>query len=87
MTNAYFTHMEDYRDIESLNAFRELTENGVVDEEDMMSRLAAVSRDNARTEEALTGEKFQDLLTGEALDLAKPVVLCGHGFLWAKRSI
>lgn len=49
MTNAYFTHMEDYRDIESLNAFRELTENGVVDEEDMMSRLAAVSRDNART--------------------------------------
>lgn len=49
MTNAYFTHIEDYRDIESLNAFRELTENSLVDEEDMMSRLAAVSRDNART--------------------------------------
>ena len=49
MTNAYFTRIEDYRDIESLNAFRELTGEGLVDEEDMMSRLAAVSRDNART--------------------------------------
>ena len=36
-------------------------------------------------EEALTGERFQNLLTGEALDLAKPVVLCGHRFLWAKK--
>lgn len=49
MTNAYFTRIEDYRDIESLNAFRELTGESLVDEEDMMSRLAAVSRDNART--------------------------------------
>ncbi len=48
MTNAYFTRI-DYRDIESLNAFRELTGESLVDEEDMMSRLAAVSRDNART--------------------------------------
>lgn len=49
MTNAYFKHIEDYRDIESLNAFRDYTEKGLVDEEEMMYCLQAISRDNART--------------------------------------
>lgn len=37
-------------------------------------------------QEALAGEKFQNLITGEVLDLAKPVAVCGHGFLWAKKA-
>ena len=49
MTNAYFNKLEDYRDIESIHAFEELTENGLLTEEEMMSALKAISRDNART--------------------------------------
>ena len=49
MTNAYFKRIEDYRDIESLNAFRDYTEKGLIDEEEMIYCLQAVSRDNART--------------------------------------
>ena len=49
MTNAYFNKLEDYRDIESIHAFEEMTENGLLTEEEMMSALKAVSRDNART--------------------------------------
>lgn len=49
MTNAYFKNIEDYRDIESINAFHEYTENGIMNEEEMMDALRAVSRDNART--------------------------------------
>lgn len=49
MANAYFNKLEDYRDIESIHAFEELTENGLLTEEEMMSALKAISRDNART--------------------------------------
>ena len=49
MTNAYFKNMEDYRDIESINAYKEYTENNIMNPEEMMSALKAVSRDNART--------------------------------------
>ena len=49
MTNAYFKKLEDYRDIESINAFHEFTENGIMNEEEMLDALKAVSRDNART--------------------------------------
>ena len=49
MTNAYFKNLEDYRDIESINAYKEYTENNIMNPEEMMSALKAVSRDNART--------------------------------------
>ncbi len=49
MTNAYFDKIEDYRDIETLNAYHDLTENCGVSVEEMMGYLKAVSRDNART--------------------------------------
>lgn len=49
MTNAYFDKLEDYRDVESLNAFKELT--GVCGEgpETVMGYLKRIGRDNART--------------------------------------
>ena len=49
MCNAYFDQLEDYRDIESLNAYKELTETCGVSHEEMMGYLKRISRDNART--------------------------------------
>ena len=49
MCNAYFDKLEDYRDIESLNAYKELTETCGVSHEEMMGYLKRISRDNART--------------------------------------
>ena len=49
MTNGYFDKLEDYRDIESINFFTELTEAGLMTPEYMMKCLMLRSRDNART--------------------------------------
>ena len=49
MTNGYFDELEDYRDIESINFFTELTEAGFMTPEYMMKCLMLRSRDNART--------------------------------------
>ncbi|AQX92348.1 glycoside hydrolase family 13 protein [Lactiplantibacillus plantarum] len=50
MTDAHFTELTSYRDIESLNAYRDLvTERQLLSPADMMARLAARSRDNSRT--------------------------------------
>ena len=49
MTNIYFDKLEDYRDIESINFFTELTEAGLMTPEYMMKCLMLRSRDNART--------------------------------------
>lgn len=49
MTNVYFRNLEQYRDIESLQNFKELTEAGLINPEEMMECLACRSRDNART--------------------------------------
>lgn len=48
MTNPNFTSLDRYRDVESLNAYREQKENGVPDEK-IMAILRQKSRDNART--------------------------------------
>ena len=49
MTNAGFTRLEQYRDIESINAFHENVEQRQLEPEKMMRYLQKVSRDNART--------------------------------------
>ena len=49
MTNVYFDKLEDYRDIESINFYTELTEAGLLTPEYMMKCLMLRSRDNART--------------------------------------
>ncbi|THA01043.1 alpha,alpha-phosphotrehalase [Rodentibacter pneumotropicus] len=48
MTNPNFTTIEEYRDVESLNAYGELKEKGMNDDL-MMKILAQKSRDNSRT--------------------------------------
>lgn len=49
MSNAYFNSIDDYRDIESINAYHDLIENCGVSESEMMGYLKRISRDNART--------------------------------------
>jgi oligo-1,6-glucosidase len=49
MTNAAFTSLADYRDVDSINAYHELTDAGFITPEEMLRCLAARSRDNART--------------------------------------
>ena len=50
MTNAHFTSLDQYRDLESLNAFRQRVEEAKVQSaESMMASLARMSRDNSRT--------------------------------------
>ncbi len=49
MTNCPFETLEDLRDIESINAFHELTGSGKVTPEDMMQYIRLRGRDNART--------------------------------------
>ena len=65
MTNAYFDKMEDYRDIESINTYKEFTENGLMNPEEMMSALKAVSRDNARTPMQWNTSAHAGFTTGE----------------------
>jgi oligo-1,6-glucosidase len=49
MTNAHFTSFDSYRDIESLRHVAQSRELGHLSDEQVLARLAAVSRDNART--------------------------------------
>ena len=49
MTNCPFNTLENFRDLESINAFHELTEQGKMTEEEMMAAISYKGRDNART--------------------------------------
>ena len=62
MTNAYFKSISDYRDIESINAYKEYTESGLMTEEEMLNCLKMISRDNARHQCSGMTAQMQDLL-------------------------
>ena len=49
MTNTVFNSVDDFRDLESINAYRELVESGLYTDEEMFPKIAHKSRDNART--------------------------------------
>ncbi len=49
MTNVAFESIDDYRDVETLNMYKEMVEGKGVAPEDMLNILHAKSRDNART--------------------------------------
>lgn len=49
MTNAYFSQLSDYRDIESLGYYEQYTKAGVLTPEEMLACMQIKSRDNART--------------------------------------
>ena len=49
MTNYPFHGTDDFRDIESINGYKEWCESGIVSHEDFWPCLTTMSRDNART--------------------------------------
>jgi oligo-1,6-glucosidase len=49
MTNAGFTELDQYQDLESINAYRTYVAEGDLSHEEMMTYLGCISRDNART--------------------------------------
>ncbi|HIF5510529.1 TPA: alpha,alpha-phosphotrehalase [Pasteurella multocida] len=71
MTNPNFTTIEQYRDVESLNAYTELREQGI-DETLIMQILAQKSRDNGRTPMQWDDSEQAGFTTGTAwIDVAK----------------
>ena len=49
MTNYPFTSLDEFRDIESINAYHEFTERGIFSPEEMFDYISYKGRDNART--------------------------------------
>lgn len=49
MTNVPFGDISDFRDLDSVNAYYELTQKGIFSPESMLRRLRWKSRDNARS--------------------------------------
>ena len=64
MTNYPFASMEEFRDVESINAYRELTASGVMEPGYMMDCLRYKSRDNARTPMQWSDEDHAGFTTG-----------------------
>jgi oligo-1,6-glucosidase len=64
MTNAGFDSIEEYRDIESINAYHELTKNQSIKPDAMLECLKARSRDNARTPMQWNDEANAGFTTG-----------------------
>ncbi|MDY4677482.1 glycoside hydrolase family 13 protein [Bifidobacterium tsurumiense] len=67
MTNAHFTTLDQYRDLEALNAYRQRVEEAKVQsEESMMDALALIGRDNARTPMQWDGSKYAGFTDAQA---------------------
>ena len=64
MTNAGFQTLEDFRDVETLNAYYELTGSGVMEPEEMLRCMCYKSRDNARTPMQWDGGENAGFTTG-----------------------
>lgn len=65
MTNIAFPSIDDYRDIETLNTYREYTTSGILSHDVMMQAIHERSRDNARTPMQWSQEKHGGFTTGE----------------------
>lgn len=72
MTNVPFERIEDFRDLESINAYHELTGSGVFTEEEMLRYLRYKSRDNARTPFQWSGEEHGGFTAGTPWIMVNP---------------
>ena len=64
MTNTVFNSVDDFRDLESINAYRELVESGLYTDGDMFPKIAHKSRDNARTPMQWDASENEGFTTG-----------------------
>ena len=65
MTNTVFNSVKDFRDLESINAYHELTEKGVISVEELFPKICHKSRDNARTPMQWDDSKNAGFTTGK----------------------
>ena len=72
MTNAPFDKIEDFRDLDSVNAYYELLEKGVFEKEQMLKYLRYKSRDNARTPFQWDNSKNAGFTDGEPWIMVNP---------------
>lgn len=63
MTDPHFQSIQQYRDVESLNAYREMREAGI-DEAEILTILGQKSRDNSRTPMQWNDEAHASFTTG-----------------------
>ena len=67
MTNAHFTSLDQYRDLESLNAYRQRVEEAKVQSpESMLAGIAARGRDNSRTPMQWDGSAYAGFTAPDA---------------------
>ncbi len=64
MTNVAFDSIEKYRDIETLNAYRDYTSNGLLTHEEIFRGIHARGRDNSRTPVQWSAEPQGGFTTG-----------------------
>lgn len=64
MTNVPFQDISDFRDLDSINAYKELVGAEVFTEEEMLKFLRYKSRDNARTPFPWSAQKNAGFTTG-----------------------
>ena len=82
MTNAPFAGIDDFRDLESINAYAELVEAGR-SPEDVLVALRAMSRDNARTPMQWDASPQAGFTTGEPWIAVNP----NHGEINAAAAV
>jgi oligo-1,6-glucosidase len=64
MTNYPFQSIEEYNDVEAIGAYKQLTESGLRDPEELLEAIAYRCRDNARTPMQWSDEKHGGFTTG-----------------------
>lgn len=72
MTNCPFDTLDNIRDLESINAYHELTQQGKISHEDMMAAINYKGRDNARTPMQWSDEKNAGFTTGTPWIMVNP---------------